>query len=212
MEIAKVHYLTQDGIEGMTHAALAEAACIGGATWVQLRMKTVPVTEQKKVALQVQAVCKAHDAIFIINDNVTLAKEIGADGVHIGKNDMRPDRAREALGDTAIIGATANTLEDALKMASYPIDYLGIGPYKFTTTKENLAPVLGAEGIAEIVAALPNLPIVAIGGITPEDILRVKETGVHGLALCSVVNESFDRASMMKQVLETFALDATIEQ
>ncbi|MGL1933756.1 MAG: thiamine phosphate synthase [Fibrobacterales bacterium] len=202
MEIAKVHYLTQDGIAGMTHAALAEEACKGGATWVQIRMKKVPESKQTETALAVQAVCKKYSATFIINDNVPLAKEIGADGVHIGKNDMRPDLARKELGPNAIIGATANSLEDAKAMAEFDIDYLGIGPYKFTTTKENLAPVMGAEGVKEIAWALPELPVIAIGGIIPDDIPDVLATGAYGFALCSVVNTATDRSGVMKEIIK----------
>ncbi len=202
MKIAKVHYLTQDGVGNLSHAELAEDACKGGADWVQLRMKSIGIEYHVQIARAVQKVCTQYGATFIINDNVALAKKVGADGVHIGKNDMRPDLARKELGPDVIIGATANSLEDAERMAAFDIDYLGVGPFKFTTTKENLAPVMGASGIAEVVQALPNMPVIAIGGIIPDDIPQVLETGAHGFALCSVVNSAEDRTGKMKEIIE----------
>ena len=110
-QIARFHYITQD-LPHRSHAEQASLACQGGARWVQLRMKGKPHDEWRSVALDVQQVCREFGAIFIINDNVRLVKEVDADGVHLGKTDMPPAEARAILGTTAIIGGTANSLEE----------------------------------------------------------------------------------------------------
>jgi thiamine-phosphate pyrophosphorylase len=184
--ISKLHYIT-------TGPELAEKACRGGISWIQLRLKDIPYDDYRSIAREVQAVCKTYRCTFIINDNVELALELRADGVHIGKEDMPPDVARALLKDDFIIGATANTLNDIVFLAGQPIDYIGLGPFRFTTTKKKLSPVLGAEGYKTIFHALnamslPVPPVVAIGGITEQDISVLAETGVHGVAVSGSIS------------------------
>src|ERR1700758_5408380 len=109
--ILKLQYITQD-VEGKSHMQLAEEACIAGVGWIQLRLKNKAEEEVKKIAIATQDVCIKNNARLIINDNVSLVKEIGADGVHLGKEDMNPVEARKILGNNFIIGGTANTFED----------------------------------------------------------------------------------------------------
>src|ERR1700758_3328524 len=109
--ISKLQYITQD-VEGKSHQQLAEEACTVGADWVQLRVKSKSAIEWKKIAMEAVTICNKHKAKLIINDNVSLAKEIGAHGVHLGKEDMNPVEARKILGNNFIIGGTANTFED----------------------------------------------------------------------------------------------------
>lgn len=149
-QISKLHYITQD-IKGKSHAELAKQACEGGVKWVQLRMKNVAESAWKDEALETLAICKQYGAKLIINDNPTLALEIGADGVHLGKNDMPLAEAAKIIGDKMILGATANNFADIVSASHHQVDYIGLGPFRFTLTKEKLSPVLGVEGFDEIV-------------------------------------------------------------
>lgn len=163
----------------------------GDCKWVQLRMKDATVDELRENALVAKKLCAEHNAVFIIDDNVALVKEIGADGVHLGKNDMPVDEARKILGDSFIIGGTANTYEDVKRLVAQGADYIGCGPFRFTQTKKNLSPILGAEGYRQIVVQMKadglQVPIVAIGGITIADIPTVMQTGVSGIAVSGAV-------------------------
>ena len=172
----------------MTIEEEIQRAVDGGCKWVQLRMKDAPREEVVATAKRAKEICKAaDDCILVIDDYVDIAKELELDGVHLGKNDMDPTEARELLGADYIIGATANTFDDVQALRHLDIDYIGLGPMRFTTTKERLSPVLGLDGYRDIIsrmkAASINLPVVAIGGITYDDIEDVMATGVNGIAV-----------------------------
>ena len=156
----------------------------GGCRWIQLRMKDTPDEEVRPVAIEALQMCRDVGATFIIDDRVELVKELGADGVHLGKNDMPISEARKVLGSAFIIGGTANTFEDVKAHYEASANYIGCGPFRFTTTKKNLSPVLGLEGYRHIVELMEeaniHLPIVAIGGITAEDIPAIMQTEVTG--------------------------------
>lgn len=177
----------------------------GGCKWVQLRMKGATDDEIRPVALQAQEMCRKAGATFIIDDHVKLVKELHADGVHLGKNDMPIDKAREMLGKEFIIGGTANTIDDIIMHHKNGADYIGCGPFRFTTTKEKLSPVLGLEGYRSIVHKMKEmdirLPIVAIGGITADDIPAIMETGVTGIALSGTVLRADNPAEEMAKLL-----------
>lgn len=204
-EIAKVHYITQDNILGYTHAQLTEEACMGGAKWVQLRVKKKGYIEWKHIAEETLEVCRKYKAKLIINDNVRIAQEINADGVHLGKDDMLPEVAREILGDDFIIGCTANTLIDIEGLSDKKIDYIGLGPFRFTNTKEKLSPVLGLEGYKQILTHCKKqeiqIPVIAIGGIKLEDLKPLFTTGIHGVAVSSGVNMKEDKEAAMKKFI-----------
>ena len=178
----------------------------GGCRWVQLRMKDASDEEFAAEAMAVGRLCRAYGAVFILDDRVGLVEPLGADGVHVGKNDMPVAEARRVLGPVRIIGATANTPAEAAAAAEAGADYLGVGPYRFTTTKKNLAPILGAEGIGEAVAAarrvVPGIPVVAIGGIGPADLPGIRATGVTGVALSGVILNSEDKTKKTKEILD----------
>lgn len=144
-------------------------------------MKEATEEEAEVVARQAQALCSDYGAVFIIDDRVKLVKKIGADGVHLGKQDMPVGEARRFLGTAFRIGGTANTFEDIRRHAMDGADYIGCGPFRFTTTKQKLAPVLGLEGYRVILGRMHEvgigLPIVGIGGITTEDIPPLKAVG-----------------------------------
>ena len=184
----------------------ARIALDGGCRWIQLRMKEASEELLEETALAVQRMCREHGATFIIDDNVALGKRIGADGVHLGKRDMPIAEARKILGDDLIIGSTVNTFEDiANALRTAPPDYFGCGPFRYTTTKQNLAPTLGIDGYSAIVAQMRkhniSIPIVAIGGIGKEDIPAIMACGVSGIALSGSILNAQDPIDEMQNVL-----------
>jgi thiamine-phosphate pyrophosphorylase len=189
-----------------TYAESARLALKGGCRWVQLRMKGAEECDVEACAIAVQAMCKESGATFIIDDDVLLAKRIGADGVHLGKEDMPVAEARAILGEGKIIGATVNSFEDieAHINGSLP-DYFGCGPFRFTTTKKRLAPTLGIEGYREIISHMHErditIPIVAIGGITKTDIPQILATGIDGIALSGSVLQATNPVKEMQDIV-----------
>ena len=178
----------------------------GGCKWVQLRMKDAPDEQVAQLGVQARGLCDRYGAKLILDDRVELVAKTGADGVHLGKNDMPIAQAREILGPGKIIGGTANTFEDIVAHWKSGADYIGCGPFRFTTTKKNLSPILGLEGYRDIVARMKDagitLPLVAIGGITAEDIPAILETGVDGIAVSGTVLRAEDPAGEMAKLIE----------
>lgn len=178
----------------------------GGCRWIQLRMKDATIAEIRPVALEAQRLCREAGATFIIDDHVELVKEIHADGVHLGKKDMHAAEARTILGPDYIIGGTANTFEDVKALYEAGVNYIGCGPFRYTTTKKGLAPILGLEGYRSIInqmrTAKISLPIVAIGGITAEDIPLILETGITDIALSGTVLNAPDPVEEMRNLLK----------
>lgn len=178
----------------------------GGCRWVQLRMKGVPYPDEDsmEIAFEAKRLCREHDAVFIIDDDVALVKQIHADGVHLGKNDMPISEARSILGQDFIIGGTANTFADVKALHKAGADYIGCGPFRFTTTKRGLSPVLGLEGYRSIVEQMKaegiNLPIVAIGGITEQDVTDIMQTGVSGIAVSGAVLNADNPIEAMRRI------------
>ena len=176
----------------------------GGCRWIQLRMKDATDDEVRPIAIEAQQLCQKFGATFVIDDRVALVKELHADGVHLGKNDMPIAEARRILGPDYIIGGTANTFEDVKSHYESGADYIGCGPYRFTTTKQKLSPVLGLDGyrriIIEMRAAHIDIPIVAIGGITQADIPAILATGITGIALSGTVLRAANPIDEMKHL------------
>ena len=176
----------------------------GGCLWIQLRMQDATADEVRPIAIEAQQLCQKFGATFVIDDRVALVKELQADGVHLGKNDMPIAEARRLLGPDYIIGGTANTFEDVKSHYESGADYIGCGPYRFTTTKQKLSPVLGLDGyrriIIEMRAAHIDIPIVAIGGITKEDIPAILATGITGIALSGTVLRAANPIDEMKHL------------
>lgn len=184
----------------------ARLALEGGCRWVQLRMKEATEAEFMAAAAEIGRLCKEHGATFVLDDHVEWVEKTGADGVHLGKNDMPIDEARKILGSDKIIGGTANTFEDVERLYRQGADYIGCGPFRFTTTKKNLSPVLGLEGYQHIVDQMKshgiNLPIVAIGGILESDIKSVLATGVSGIAVSGGILNAENPAEEMQRFLK----------
>jgi len=177
----------------------------GGCKWIQLRMKEATDSEVEPIARRLLATCHAQGATFILDDRVQLCKKIEADGVHLGKHDMSVHEARELLGHEYIIGGTANTIEDIRLLKRESADYIGCGPFRFTTTKKGLAPTLGLEGYRKIMEAVRKeqirLPICAIGGITLADVPHLLRVGVDGIAVSGAVLRADDPVNAMQQFL-----------
>ena len=177
----------------------------GGCRWIQLRMKDATDDEVRPIAMAAQQMCREVGATFIIDDRVELVRELHADGVHLGKNDMPIREARKILGPDFIIGGTANTFDDVKLHYESSADYIGCGPFRFTTTKQKLAPVLGLDGyrsiVSQIRAANINIPIVAIGGITEDDIPDILATGITGIALSGTVLRAENPVQKMNELL-----------
>lgn len=168
-----------------------KAAIAGGCRWIQIRMKNSTDDEIKKVVEEIMPICLDTESFLILDDRVELAKELNVGGVHLGREDMPPSKARILLGPAAVIGVTANTFEDVRNVAGLDIDYIGVGPYAMTTTKKNLAPVLGLDGIAAIKSDMNanniEIPLVAVGGITADDIPALLEAGADGVAVSGAI-------------------------
>lgn len=184
----------------------ARLALEGGCRWVQLRMKEATEAEFMAAAAEIGRLCKEHGATFVLDDHVEWVEKTGADGVHLGKNDMPIDEARKILGNDKIIGGTANTFEDVERLYRQGADYIGCGPFRFTTTKKNLSPVLGLEGYQHIVDQMKshgiNLPIVAIGGILESDIKSILATGVSGIAVSGGILNAENPVEEMQRFLK----------
>ena len=202
--MASLQFITH-ATEQFTYREGAFMALEAGCKWIQLRMKDVAVETVRQLAEELKKACENHHALLIIDDYVEVAREVKADGVHLGKNDMPIEEARKLLGEGFIIGGTANTFEDVKRHYEAGADYLGIGPFRFTTTKKNLSPVLGLEGYRNIkqqmIEADIILPAVAIGGITVEDIPAILATGIEGIAMSGAILQAHDPDAEIKRIL-----------
>ncbi|MCH5221133.1 MAG: thiamine phosphate synthase [Muribaculaceae bacterium] len=195
----RLHYIAgpvegSDAVESTCTGAVK--ALEGGCRWIQIRMKDADDDEMLRVAQYLAPICHEYGATLLLDDRVNLVPASGAHGVHLGKNDMPPAEARRILGPGYIIGSTANTFSDIEAANSQGADYIGLGPLRFTTTKKNLSPVLGYEGYRRICGDCRrhniSLPIVAIGGITPDDIAPLLVAGVAGVAVSGAIVNADD--------------------
>ena len=163
----------------------------GGCRWIQLRMKDASEEKILKTAESTRKLCRQYDAVFLLDDYVELVERTGADGVHLGKNDMPIDEARRLLGKDKIIGGTANTFEDVKRIYSAGADYIGCGPFRFTTTKKKLSPILGLDSYRRIIEQMTAygiiIPVIAIGGILLQDVSDIMQTGVSGVAISGAI-------------------------
>lgn len=177
-----------------------------GCDWIQMRFKNQTAKDTFALAESVKFLCEEYLANFIVNDNLYLAQQIAADGVHLGLTDMNIAEARAILGKTKIIGGTANTFEDIQNHVKNGCDYIGLGPFRFTKTKEKLSPVLGLSGYLKIMQKLKTnqieIPVYAIGGIDLKDIDLLIETGIHGIAVSGMITESDEKAKTIQQLNE----------
>ena len=193
----------------------AKKALTGGCRWVQVRMKDFAIDEVEYVVSQLSSDCRSHGAILLVDDHVELAARLeDVDGVHVGRNDMPVSEARRMIGPKKILGATANKFEDVCSAANDGADYVGLGPYRFTTTKKNLSPILGVEGYENILSKCEdmniNIPVVAIGGIKDDDIPQIMATGVDGIAVSGTILKSENPIEKTRQLVNV--IDKSIKQ
>ncbi|GAC1314671.1 MAG: thiamine phosphate synthase [Mucilaginibacter sp.] len=199
--IDKLHYISQQSENG-THLTAIRQALEAGCKWIQLRVKKQPANVILEYAIEANRLCNRYGAKLIVNDHPEIALKAGAYGVHLGLEDMPVSRARDIVGNEMIIGGTANTIEHVEQRISEGADYIGLGPYRFTTTKQKLSPILGWDGINAIMRKLgaAHIPIIGIGGILTEDIKLIMETGVHGVAVSGAITYAANRAEVVKQM------------
>ncbi len=189
----KLQYISQ----GFTQAEQEfniKNALHNGAQWIQVRWKNAPENELLRLCENIKKLCLKYKSVCIINDHVQIARDIDADGVHLGLQDTSIEVARSFLGENKIIGGTANTFSDVLQRMLESCDYIGLGPLRFTSTKEQLSPILGFEGYEKIIRNLQEksieIPkIFAIGGIVLNDVERLQQTGIYGVAVSGQITD-----------------------
>jgi thiamine-phosphate pyrophosphorylase len=196
----RIYFITHK-TDKYSYIESAKLALDCGIRLIQLRMKHSSESEILKTAFILKEECEKYQAKLIINDNSELAFKIGADGVHLGQKDEEISLARNVLKPFQIIGRTCNTKEQILKAYEEGADYIGLGPYRFTSTKENLSPILGLEGYKDIDV---DIPIYAIGGIRLEDVEKLSQTKIYGIALSSLILEGKDPEKKIKELRKYF--------
>lgn len=202
----KLQYISQ-GTTSLEHLQNIQEALNAGCLWIQLRMKNFSEEEIETTANNVRLLCDTHKAEFILNDNVVIAKNCKADGVHLGLSDMSLTEARNILGDDKIIGGTANTVEDVLQRINEKCNYIGLGPFRFTNTKDKLSPILGLEGYKSIISQLnetqQQTPVYAIGGVLPDDVESIINTGIYGVAVSGIITNAENKTQIVEQFNNT---------
>ena len=192
MRIERLHYISQQPTAG-THLDAIETILKAGGKWVQLRVKNQPEDKLLEMAIQAKVLCERHGAKLIVNDHPLIALKAGADGLHLGLTDTSITAARKLLGPGMIIGGTANTFDHINLRVHEGADYVGLGPFRFTRTKENLSPILGLDGYKDIMERVQraafNIPIIAIGGIQTEDIKGLIDAGLYGVAVSGALTD-----------------------
>ncbi len=198
---SKVQYISQ-GNTAEEQLQNIWTALDAGVTWVQLRYKKRTEPEVFALAGAVKQYCAQYKATFIVNDWVTVAQAVDADGVHLGLMDSPVQQARELLGNEKIIGGTANTLAHIYQRVSEGCDYVGVGPFRFTPTKENLSPIVGLGGYRDIVQTLAgnghSIPLYAIGGVTVDDADALKAVGLYGICLSAEITAAVDKQETIR--------------
>jgi thiamine-phosphate diphosphorylase len=211
MALNRLYFVTMDSagagsMDGVVRGPLeqVEAACRAGIRLIQLRMKEASDDEFLQTAREAKKICAACGCLMIINDRVEVAVAADADGVHVGQEDMPVRDARLLLGEGKIVGGTANTLEDIREHYLGGADYIGLGPYRYTTTKKKLSPILGLEGYRRVMRGLEAegilLPVFAIGGIGVPDVGLLLEAGVYGVAFSGLLVQARDREELVRQL------------
>ena len=199
--IDKLHYISPPTAR-LSPIPAIESALTAGCKWIQLRVKDQPENRVLQYALSAKALCEEYQAKLIVNDHPEIALLAGAYGVHLGLADMPVKEARLIVGQKSCIGGTANTFEDILQKVAAGVDYIGLGPFKFTSTKKNLSPIVGLAGYKAIMEKVKqaniSLPIIAIGGIEPADIPSLMQTGVYGVALSAALTQAKNRRTLIK--------------
>lgn len=201
MMIPKLHYISQ-GSSPKQHLENLQKACTSGAELVQLRLKNLSEKKVLKIATEAREITAHFQTRLIINDHYKIAKKVKADGVHLGQMDPCPTEVRKYLHTWQMIGGTANTLQESELLLTKEVDYISLGPFRTSETKNNIGPVLGLNGYTAIIEILKTkTPIIGVGGITIEDVTAIIATGISGLAVSEEITQNFDTIKMFNQLL-----------
>lgn len=191
MELSKLQYISQ-GEDHQSQLRNIKIVLDAGGLWIQVRFKNKPYAKLMKLAEEVRLLCSEYKSIMIVNDDVNVAASCDADGLHLGLDDGKISNARAILGQSKIIGGTANTATHVKQRIAEGCDYIGLGPMRFTTTKAKLSPLLGFNGYRDIFSqpeiALNKTPIYAIGGVDIADVPKLLSFGLHGVAVSGKIN------------------------
>lgn len=203
MMIDKLHYISQRPENG-THLAAIKAALDAGCKWIQLRVKDQPHELILDDAIIINELCARYEAKLIVNDHPEIALKAGAYGLHLGLQDMSIAQARQIVGPQMIIGGTANTFEHTQQRVAEGADYIGLGPFRFTKTKQKLSPILGIVGyygiMKQVKEAGITIPLIAIGGILPNDIIAIMQAGLYGVAVSGAITYAAQPAETVAQL------------
>ena len=206
LQLPRIYPITDIGLSGLSHAEQVERLAAGGATFIQMREKNLPPAQFYAEAMKAVELARQLSVRIIINDRADVALATKADGVHLGQDDLPPEAARRILGNDAIIGYSTHNLDQAERALSLPIDYLAIGPIFATTSKTDTEPVVGLDGLRSVVRTANSLPIVAIGGITFENVHAVREAGATSVAVISaLLTEKDSITQRTRQLVEHLA-------
>lgn len=204
--IDRLQYISQPSAEG-SHLASIRKALGADCRWIQLRIKDEPAERILPQALQAAELCRQFGARLIINDHPDIAVKVNAYGLHLGLDDMPVPEARKLTGKQLVIGGTANTLRDIEQRVAEGVDYIGLGPFRFTTTKKKLSPILGIEGYTRIMEQVRQrgiqVPVIAIGGIEAADIPAIMTTGIYGVALSGAITRSTNGQVLVKEIVQS---------
>ena len=198
----RLYYISQQ-TKTKTHIEAIREALEAGCRLIQLRIKDEPEEKVLEQAKEAKTLCDQYQAKLIVNDFPHVAKAVGAWGIHVGLHDMPVASVRAIVGKNMVVGGTANTFEHIQQRAEEGVDYIGLGPYRFTTTKQKLSPVLGLEGYQQIMnkvkAAGIRLPVVAIGGITSDDVPGLLSAGIYGVAISGAITNAGNKKEIIEQ-------------
>ena len=205
-ELPKLYPITDRRLSGLSHAEQVARLCEGGARVVQLREKHLSPREFYAEVLEALRVARRFGARVVVNDRIDVALAAGADGVHVGQDDVPPEAARALLGGGKIVGFSTHSVEQASAAARLPVDYIAIGPVFDTSSKENPDPVVGLEGVRRVRAAAGgSVTLVAIGGVRAESAPSVLEAGADSVAVISALLKTSDPAEITRRTRDFLA-------
>jgi len=203
--IPRLHYISQ-----APHLENIENACIAGCELVQLRAKHISANEYMELAVKAKEITEKYNVKLVVNDIPEIALAVRAYGIHLGKDDMHPKQARQIVGPDCIIGGSTNAYEDIIMMINSGVDYVGLGPFNHTKTKSNLNPILGLEGIKNIILKLraghKSTLIIAIGGIENQDVKNLVDVGAYGVAMSSAITNASNKKELVKEIMSNFPI------
>lgn len=203
--LGRLHIVT-DTRPGRDAVAVVHAALSAGAPVVQVRVEDSATDhEAYEFARRIQALCVEHGATCLVNDRLHVALAVGAAGGHVGADDLPVEAARRVLGRSAVLGATCRDPAAAQAAVAAGAGYLGVGPAFDTSTKEGLPAALGPDGIAAVVATVPGTPVIAIGGVTPAQVPRLRVAGAYGVAVVGALSGAADPSAVTRELLRALS-------